>query len=69
MTAYQIRLKIKEEKRLEREKKKVALTTDDYIKNALKKGNNWRRPTYGKGNHGTKNKTRNNNLEIKDSMI
>jgi hypothetical protein len=69
MTVYEIRQKIKEEKRIEREKKKAAITTDEYIKNALKKGSGWRRPTYSKGNHGTKNKTRSNNLDIKESMV
>ena len=40
------------------------MSTEDYIKKALKK-KNYRPANTGKGNHGTKNKVKENNMEIK----
>ena len=68
MTAYEIRMKIKEEKRIERAEKKAALTTNQIIKNSIKSSKNRRNyQNPSKGNHGTKNKIKQKNLEIKDS--
>lgn len=61
-------MKIKEEKRIEREKKKEAVSTDDYIRKALKKGSS--RPNYSsKGNHGNKQKNKQTALEIKETFF
>lgn len=64
MTPYEIRIKIKQEKRIQREKKKQAVNTEDYIKKALRKGNS-HKVYNGRGNHGKKDKQKENNLAIK----
>lgn len=61
-------MKIKEEKRIEREKKKEALSTDDYIKKSLKKTKHYK-PAPGRGNHGTKSKVKQTKMEIRDNMF
>ena len=65
LTPYEIRMKIKEEKRVEREKRKQAVNTEDYIKKALRRGGG-RRSNLGKGNHGNKGRIKEANLQIKD---
>lgn len=61
-------MKIKEDKKAEREKRKQAVNTEDFIKKALRKGTS-RKMAPGKGNHGTKNKVKQNNLEIRENMF
>ena len=60
-------MKIKQQKRVEREKKKAELTTNELIKKSLRKGRNVK-PVAGKGNYGTKDKVKQRNLEIKDTL-
>ena len=68
MTPFEIRIKLKEEKRVEREKKKAELTTNELIKKSLKK-NRSKKPMAGKGNHGNKDKVKQRNLEIKNDFF
>jgi hypothetical protein len=44
------------------------VSTEDYIKKALKK-NSFRQVNTGKGNHGNKKKVKENNLEIKYNLV
>ena len=68
MTPYEIRIKIKEEKRIERQKKKEQLSTNEFIKKTLKK-NKFSRQVAGKGNHGNKDKIKQINAEIKNDFF
>lgn len=68
LTAYQIRQKIKQEKRLEREKRKSQMTEDEFIKNAVKRirrKDNTSQATRMIGNRGNKKKNRMNADNIK----
>ena len=59
---------MKEEKRVEREKRKAELSTNELIKKSLKK-NRPKKPMAGKGNHGNKDKVKQRNLEIKNDFF
>ena len=61
-------MKIKEEKRVEREKKKAVLTTDELIKKSLRKNKHRKVPIAGKGNFGTKDKIKQRNQEMKGDL-
>lgn len=68
MTPYQIRIKIKEEKRIQREKRKQAVSSEDFIRKALRKKGRKGGPA-SKGNYGTKNKVKQHNQEIREGAV
>lgn len=68
MTAYEIRQKLKEERRLERQKKKEEMSTDEYIKKALHKKKKPQRDVIPRGNYGAKKKAQSHAQKIKDGM-